>query len=194
MTPPFHGVADRPRGLVRPAWALVLALATGAAGGGEQALRVASEAEIKAAYLHKLPAFVEWPAESFAGPGARLQIAVVDADEVHEALNQQLAGRLVQGRGVEVRRGSASLAQVHVLYIGRAGQGRAAALLGQVAGRPVLTVTDFAAGLEDGAVLNLVPVDGRIRVEASLPAAATQQLRISSRLLGVASRVVEGRP
>jgi hypothetical protein len=194
MTSPLDGVTERPRSRFRPAWALALVLAAGTAGGGAQDVRVASEAQVKAAYLHKLPAFVEWPADSFPAPGARLQIAVVDADEVHEALSQQTASRLVQGRSVDVQRGSASLGQVHVLYIGRAGQRQAAALLAQVAGRPVLTVTDFPSGLGDGAVLNLVPVDGRIRVEASLPAAAAQQLRISSRLLGVASRIVETRP
>ena len=59
-----------------------------------------------------------------------------------------------------------------------------------LAGRPILAVTDAPTGLADGGALNFVPVQGRVRFEASLPAAERAGLRLSSRLLAVAERVV----
>jgi hypothetical protein len=54
----------------------------------------------------------------------------------------------------------------------------------------VLVVTDHARGLDGGGMLNFVPVDGRIRFEASLVRAHDAGLRLGARLLSVAERVV----
>ena len=45
-------------------------------------------------------------------------------------------------------------------------------------------------GLESGGMLNFVPIDGRIRFEASLAHAQQAGLRLGARLLTVAERVV----
>lgn len=176
--------------------AVLLTCALLMAGAPQAQELSASEAQVKAAYLHKLPGFVEWPADAFASPNAPWLIGVVDADAVLAEVQRQTAGRLVQGRPVEVRRLSmpAASVPVHVLFVGRDAQRATARWLALAAGQPVLTVTDDPAGLGLGAVLNLVQLDGRIRIEASLPAAAAHRLKLSSRLLGVASRVVERTP
>lgn len=177
-------------------WGIAMIAAALLSLGRPAAGQVASDAQVKAAYLHKFPGFVEWPADSFATPGAPILIGVLDAEAVYDELSRQVSGRMVKGRSVEIRRvhDAASLPTVHVLYIGSEAHRDAAAVLAQVSNRPVLTVTNTKAGLAPGAVLNLVEIGGRIRVEASLPAAANNRLKLSSRLLGVASRVVEATP
>jgi hypothetical protein len=55
-------------------------------------------------------------------------------------------------------------------------------------------VTDMAQGLERGAALVFVETESRLRFEASLPAAEQAGLRLSSRLLSVAERVVKAGP
>ncbi len=156
----------------------------------------ASEAQIKAAYLYKFPGFVDWPSGSFSSDASAIVIGVTGADAIYQELTRQVAGRLVQGRPVDVRRVSSPLSgpAVQVLYIGSDAHRETAALLAQTAGRPVLTVTDNRAAPTAGAVLNLVEVDGRIRFEASLAAAAANGLKLSSRLLSVAARVTERVP
>jgi hypothetical protein len=55
--------------------------------------------------------------------------------------------------------------------------------------RSVLTITGVERGIEHGSVINFVPVDGRVRFEVNLGAAEKSGLRLSSRLLTVATRV-----
>lgn len=157
---------------------------------------VASDAQVKAAYLHKLPGFIEWPPEGFASPSSPIVIGLVDADAVYEELRRQVSGRAIQGRAVELRRveHDATIMTLHVLFIGSKEPRETRRLLDKATGRPVLTITSSSSILETSAVLNLVELDGRIRVEASLPAAAKARLKLSSRLLSVASRVVEAAP
>ena len=58
-----------------------------------------------------------------------------------------------------------------------------------------ITLKGEARGVKvDGGVLDFVRVDGRLRFAASLPAANKTGLKLSSKLLSVASKVVEETP
>ncbi len=155
----------------------------------------APEAQVKAAYLHKFPGFVEWPSGSFTSATSPLVMGVAGAEAVYQELSRLAAGRQVQGRAVEVRRVSLPLPDpLHLLYIGPEARREAGALLARTVGRPVLTVTDDSALQPAGAVLNLVEIEGRVRFEASPSAATASGLKLSSRLLNVAARVIEKTP
>ncbi|HEY0819966.1 MAG TPA: YfiR family protein, partial [Rhizobacter sp.] len=81
-------------------------------------------------------------------------------------------------------------AGVHVLMLGRDVK-RPAEWIAAAKAHPVLVVTDLAQGLERGAALCFVETDGRLRFEASVPAAEAAGLRLSSRLLALADKVVK---
>ena len=53
-------------------------------------------------------------------------------------------------------------------------------------------VTESDEALAHGSMINFVAVDNRVRFDVALPQAQRRHLRISSRLLGVARRVVQG--
>jgi len=147
---------------------------------------------VKAAYLFRFLSFVEWPQASFARPDSPIVIGVAGAEDVLEELRNIVPGRVVQGRPVAaVRwREGGSLAGIHVLYVGR----EAAAQLDRVpATRGVLVVSDTERGLDQGAVVNFVRADGRLRFEVALDAAEARELKISSRMLAVASSVRPGK-
>lgn len=150
---------------------------------------VASDVTVKAAYLYKFLAYVEWPERALPA-GAPLVVAVAGADDLLAELKTLVAGRHVDGHPLVVRRlgeGDAVDA-VHAVFVGRA-----AALPGWVhkfRDLPVLIVTDVPGGLDAGGMLGLVPAAGRIRFEAAPLAAQRVGLKLSARLLGVAERVV----
>jgi hypothetical protein len=153
--------------------------------------QVASESAIKAAYLYKFAAYVEWPAP--ARPDAPFVIATLAADDVATELARILPGRAIAGRPAVVRRVSAgeSLKDVQILFVGRtAGDQRAAVEAARREG--ALTVTD--SSLDHGAAINFVVADDRVAFEVSLEAAERSGLRISSRMLSVARRVVQRGP
>ena len=151
------------------------------------------EHEVKAAFLYKFLSFVEWPAQSFARADAPLVIGVLGADEVHASLQEIVPGRSAQGRPLELRRlkEGERPAGMHLLFVGRA----AAASLPKLTAQPgLLVVGETEGALEQGAMINFLRVDGRVRFEVAPEVAERRGLRISSRMLAVAQQVRTGRP
>ena len=58
------------------------------------------------------------------------------------------------------------------------------------AGKPMLIVTETRERSSHGSMINFVVVDDKVRFDVALPPAERDQLRISSRLLAVARKVV----
>jgi hypothetical protein len=169
-----------------------LALLLSAAAAFAQPDSRSAEVQIKAAFLYKFGDFVQWPAGAFARPEAPLTIGVMGAEDVAAALEQVVADRKVQGRPVAVRRvrRGESLAGLHVLFVGRAESARLGGLLAAANDPAVLTVTESDDALPAGSMINFVAVDDKVRFDVALPAAEQGQLKISSRLLSVARKVV----
>jgi hypothetical protein len=172
---------------------MVLAVFAECAAQSEDA---AGELEIKAAYLFKFGTYVEWPPSTFAGPEAPLVIGVIGADELGDELTRLVAGRTVHNRPVSVRKlkRGASLAGIHILHVGRAEGARAADSVTAARGLPILVVTDSVNAFEQGGTINFVLVGDKLRFDVAPPSSEVGNLKISSRLLSVARKVVTGRP
>ena len=152
----------------------------------------AAEVQIKAAFLYKFGGFVEWPAAAFARSDSAFTIGVLGADAVAAELDKVVAGRTVQGRAVSVsrlRRGE-SLAGLHVLFVGQQEAARLPEILAAAKGQPLLVVTESESALTQGSMINFVSSEDKVRFDVALPPAERGQLRISSRLLAVARKVV----
>lgn len=154
---------------------------------------VQRESAVKAAFLYKFGAFVEWPAGVFQRPDSPFVIGVAGDEAVAADLEQLVAGRTLEGRPLLVRRVTAdpvSSAGLHVLFVAYRGD-RLREVLAATTG-PVLVVTDQDRGLRMGSVINFSSEGGRVRFSVSLVAAEARSLRLSARLLAVAQDV-EGR-
>lgn len=165
------------------------------AGDPEQAdANAEAEAKIKASYIYKLAAYIDWPSGDAASAGAPFTIGIIDADRVAEELKKLGAAHPLKNRPVQIRQlaAGAPLAGLQLLYIGQRSARSARPLFDSIAAQPVLTMTESAGSLSAGSIINLVLVDERIRFEVSLPHAEARRLKISSRLLDVAYRI-EGR-
>lgn len=173
---------------------LRLALALMAACVAAHALAQEAEHQVKAAYLYRIAGYVEWPQAAFASAQTPLTFAVLGDDGLATELTHTIAGRTLGERPMTVRRltPGESLAGVHVLFIGRAEQGRTRQLAQAAQPQAVLTVSESDGALDQGSVVNFVTADRRVRFEISLDAAEKSRLRLSSRLLAVASQVRQG--
>jgi YfiR/HmsC-like len=158
------------------------------ASSGAAAQTPPTESAVKAAYLFRFLAYVEWPPAALPPAGEPIVVGVLGAEAVAAALPSIVAGRRLDGRPVVARSlasPAASLDGVHVLFIGRSMP--AERVIARLGNRPVLVVTDGES--DAGGMLNFVVVDGRVRFEA-VPAAAEQAgLKLGARLLAVAERV-----
>lgn len=158
-----------------------------------QALGLARASAVKAAFLYKFGSFVEWPPGTFASAYAPLRIGVYGDEAVASELEQITQGRQVGGRPVAVHRvrDADTVPPLHIFFAGGPRASRMREMIAAVQG-PVLTVADGSTGARADAVLYFTEDQGRVRFNASLPAAAARGLRLSAKLLAVA-HVVEGR-
>jgi len=176
----FSRAAARP---VRRA-ALCLLILAGAAHAGTGPLG-APEHKLKAAYLYRVATFVDWPDAAFAHAGSPLLVGVADNDALAIEAAQFMTGRLVHGRALAVRRVDprALPPGLHVLYVAASpARGR---LLAAVRSQPVLTVCDGVPA--PGCVVGLVADGDRLRLRIDRLEAMAAQLRISARLLALAT-------
>jgi len=167
--------------------ALIQGLVPAAPAAG-QPLQSTLEYSVKANYLVRFAAFVEWPAQSFATNRAPVVICVVGRDPFEGALERAARAQTAHGRALAVRRPATAeaAADCHILYVGRGGDSLIPA------GEPaVLVVTDAAATANRG-MIHFVIADDRVRFHIDLQAASRSRLSISSRLLNLALSVRGG--
>jgi hypothetical protein len=168
----------------------LLALAIALPGGTAHAQVDAPEYVVKSAYLYKLGDYIQWPAEAFEAAASPINICIADDDPFGNALDTSIAGKMIAGRPILVRR----LKSVehgngcHILYFGSSDAHRIAQELDAVRGSPVLTVTDEARSNITG-IIHFVVKDRRVRFDIDDGAAAANGLKISSKLFTLALSV-----
>lgn len=149
------------------------------------------ERGVKGAFLYKFLGYIEWPPSAFPQPDSPFVIGVAGAETVLTDLTQIARGRTVNNRPVTVKRitGADSLSGLHMLFIGRSESARQAQLLKAAQQHPIVTVTETEGGLAQGSMINFRVIDGRVRFDVSMAQAERNELKLSSRMLSVASSV-----
>jgi hypothetical protein len=146
------------------------------------------EYALKATFIYKLAAFVEWPAAAFESPASAINLCVAGTNPFGKVLDQAVAGQKIEAHPIVVRRVAAAdkASRCHILYLGLASAPSAAQALRGVRGAPVLTVTDSA--FEDGArgIVHFVIRDSRVRFEINSEQAAQNGIVLSSKLKSLA--------
>ncbi len=169
---------------------LLMALGSHHAHAAEP-VRNATEASVKAAYLYKFAAYIEWPPAAFVRTETPFVIGIVGADDIAAELNKIKAAASVGGRPLEVRvlRPGEAAGGVHILFFGQQDAARLTREIKVTVAQPILTVTENGNGLLTGSIINFVNVSNRIRFEVSLANADRNSIKVSVRLLNVALRV-----
>jgi uncharacterized protein DUF4154 len=146
------------------------------------------EYRLKAAFLYNFALFTEWPAEI----GATLNLCVYGKDPFGEELNA-LQGKAVGDRHLAVRRvtGIEALSACEIVFIaGASGEG-ISRVLSSLRGATVLSIADVPGAAKQGVALNMSVVHNKITFEANLAAARTANLKLSSKLLSLATEVIQ---
>ena len=153
-----------------------------------------SERGVKAAFVYKFLGYIEWPANAFPQGDSPIVVGVIGGDEIAGELADAVRGRAVGPRPVEVRRLRAGdpLTGLNAVFIGASERARLATIARAALARNILVITESEDALDQGSVINLVLIDGRVRFEVSLEAAERAGLKLSSRMLAVAHLVRMG--
>jgi len=170
---------------------ICMAMATSA----DDLIGINFERQVKAAMLYKFLSYVEWPPESFATPLSPYVIAVAGASDVANELRTITSDRTVNQRPIVVQKvtSKSDLSQVHMLFIGEDNSETLHnRLMRRAREHSVVTVTENEKGLGLGSVINFRLIGDRIGFDISLVNAGSHKLKLSARLLAVASYVETG--
>ena len=150
-------------------------------------------ATLEAAYLIAFGKFVEWPPAAFSDPGSPMIIGVVDADPIGEILDLEVVGRQVQGHPLEVRRWDHvnDVGNCHILFISTSELRSFSRQWSRLNATPALTVAESETFLSQGGMIRLILDKQKVRFEISNISARKAGLKISSRLLALAAKVLE---
>ena len=151
-----------------------------------------NEADVKAAIVVNLLAFVDWPAQS-APPANAPLVLCVGAQHPLRAPLGTLHGRSVRQWALQVRELGANdaTAQCHALLIDDALLAARPALRRELHTLPLLSFADAQQAADATVCIRLDVVDGRVTFTVDLATARANGLTLSSRLLRLAREVRE---
>ncbi len=142
------------------------------------------EYTVKAGYLYNFAMLTEWPADAV---GENLELCFIGDDAFGAAL-EGLQGKTVNNRQINIRllARPSEAKDCHVLFIAEVGRTEFAQIKREIAGYPVLTVTDNESLAQSGVAIFLRPERQRLVFEIDANTARNANLNISARLLRLA--------
>ncbi|MBI3935276.1 MAG: YfiR family protein [Acidobacteria bacterium] len=146
---------------------------------------------MKAAFLLNFTKFVEWPSAAFPAPDTPITICVLGEDPFGPILDRTVAGESVNGRAVRARRSvpEANPQGCHVAFISRSERGNIAQINSDLRGSRALTVSEVPGFADAGGMIEFVIEGGKVRFYINAAAAEAAGLKLSSRLLRVATAI-----
>jgi YfiR/HmsC-like len=162
---------------------------TGATGDGT----VGEEYRLKANFLVMVPNFVEWPGDASESGTPAFQICVFGTYPFGTQLADLTRGTTVQGKRVKIKwaRRLTDLGSCQVVFVSATESKRYGKVLEALRGTSTLTVGETADFLDAGGVIALEMNPDGLQIDVSLQAAEKARLKISSRLLALARRVID---
>jgi hypothetical protein len=147
-----------------------------------------AEYRLKAAFLYNFAIFTEWPPDT----GSSLRLCVYGVDPFGQEIDA-LQGKSVGERLLSVQRTpqGGSLAGCQIVFIARSAIPGLAGVLEGLRGCDVLTVADSPGALSLGVALNMSVIQNKVAFEANLKAARAARLNLSSKLLRLATAVIQ---
>jgi hypothetical protein len=149
------------------------------------------EYRIKAAFLFHFAQLIDWPSEALKTNDNSLLLCTFGDDSFQGELDS-VEGKTIASRVLHVRHFNRNedVAGCQLLFVGRNETHRFGALLAGLHGAPVVTVGETTNFVDQGGVLGFCINTNKVRFEVNLDAAERAKVKISSRLLLLARRMI----
>jgi YfiR/HmsC-like len=146
----------------------------------------------KAAYLLNFLKFVGWPEDAYADPMGQWVIGIVGDDPFGDDLGRMTIGQIVEGRTLVNRRflPGSDYRECHILFISASEKKHLRTILNNLRGTSILTVSDMDHFLESGGMVQFTMEDNHVELAINVAATSQARLKVSSKLLTFARRVI----
>lgn len=149
------------------------------------------EHHVKAAFLYNFAKFVDWPTNALASADAPFVIAVLGDESLAQVLEQTVKGKSIGNRVIQTRRitDETRIGPCQILFVARSKARQTAQVLAALGRANVLLVGESPGFLTAGGAICFTNPEGQVRFEVNTAAAERAGLKISSKLLRVATSV-----
>ena len=148
-----------------------------------------TELSLKAAFIHNFVKFTQWPGDVLP-PAAPLAACVLGDAAFSGVLETYVKGHPVDGHDIIVSPVAEARARpCHILYVSGISAKRAAQVVADLSGAPVLTVSDLNDFALAGGMAQLYVEGGTIRFKVNIDSTRSSRLQFSSRLLALATLI-----
>lgn len=150
--------------------------------------KIASEYQLKAAFLYNFTRFIDWPSTAFSTPNAPFVIGIIGNDPFGVYMDEIIRGETVSGRPIIIQRYSTlnDIRQCHILYINTKDIKRGKEIISALENRSILTVSDASNFVKWGGVIGFYKEGNKVRLQINVASARAAQIEISSKLLNLA--------
>jgi len=150
-----------------------------------------SEYQLKAAFVYNFAKFIDWPPKAYSSPQSPFAICILGDDPFGSLIDDALQGKVVADHPVVIQRDkeAAAARRCQIVFVSASEKRRLTEVLDAFKGANALTVGDFDGFAARGGTIELSVQDSRIRFAINPAAADDAGLRISSKLLALATIV-----
>ena len=162
------------------------------ADSGQEAF---DEYKVKAAFLLNFINFIEWPEEVLVQSGPDFNIAILGEDPFGSAINT-IDGKPAKGRTIKIKKIAGlqyieELKKCHIVFVSSSQSEILSEIIEALQDYNVLIVGDTEGFAHMGCMINFTIADKKVRFEVNIGAADRAGLKISSKLLKLATIVAE---
>jgi hypothetical protein len=186
--------SKRKKSLIAELAAVILTIAMVGAGqtraGSPTRLDAAGKVyEIKAAFIYNFAQFTQWPESAFASSDAPFVLAFIGDSSLGPVLDQVLQGKSIAGHPIVLKHldSTSQISGCHLLFIPESEESHLDDIFNVIGNQPILTVGETTKFMQAGGIIRFFIADGRIRFEIDPDAADKAALRLSSRLMSLAT-------
>ena len=146
------------------------------------------EYQLKAAFIYNFIKFIEWPNQATFDT---FNICLLGKDPFGKAIDI-LKGKEVKGWKINVLRINSlkEAENCQVVFISPLEATSLKKILNFLKNKPILTISEVAGFIEKGGIINFIIIKNKIRFEINERASREAGLKISSKLLRLARKVI----
>jgi hypothetical protein len=152
---------------------------------------MADEYQVKAAFLYNFAKFVEWPDGTFPNSTSALTVCVLGKDPFGKVLDDAILGKRIAEHPAILARGKRiqDLPECQIIFVSASDSPRLPEILRELHGHKALIVGETENFAGSGGAIQFVLEANRVRFAINTDAADRAGLKVSSKLLALATIV-----
>lgn len=145
--------------------------------------------EVKAVFIYKFLKFIEWPEIE---EKSTINICTVGNEEINESIDV-INSMMHEQKKINVQKKTKkkNLANCKVIFLGEIEPGQTKKILKFSKENSILTISQKKGFLEKGGIINFLIINNRVNFEINNKSAKESGIKISSKLLRTAKRVIK---